>query len=182
LARSDHTHQVTGLTITDQVQGDVLYYNGAAWVRLPPGGAGQLLQTNGAAANPSWAVPIFGSWYQKAENLNALPQTTNGVGYLQKLLLTTPVLPAGDYLILWSCTLGNQIAQASSKARVMVDGVTTLSTIEPSGVQANWKEADAGQAVVTLTNAAHTITVDFARTSGGTATIQDARLTIYRVA
>ncbi len=36
-------------------QGDVLYYNGTAWVRLGAGTSGQYLKTNGASANPSWA-------------------------------------------------------------------------------------------------------------------------------
>ena len=36
-------------------QGDVLYYNGSAWVSLPHGTAGQTLKTGGHSANPSWA-------------------------------------------------------------------------------------------------------------------------------
>ena len=36
-------------------QGDILYYDGSAWKKLAPGTAGQLLQTGGAGANPSWA-------------------------------------------------------------------------------------------------------------------------------
>ncbi len=35
-------------------QGDIIYRNASAWVVLAPGTAGQLLQTGGAAANPSW--------------------------------------------------------------------------------------------------------------------------------
>jgi hypothetical protein len=37
-------------------QGDVIYHNGTDNVRLGNGTAGQLLQTGGAAANPSWAT------------------------------------------------------------------------------------------------------------------------------
>jgi len=42
------------------VQGDILYYNGTNLTRLGPGTAGQLLQTNGTGANPSWqtAIPL----------------------------------------------------------------------------------------------------------------------------
>jgi hypothetical protein len=36
-------------------QGDVLYHNGTAWVRLAAGTSGQFLKTNGAGANPAWA-------------------------------------------------------------------------------------------------------------------------------
>lgn len=37
-------------------QGDILYRNASAWVALPPGTAGQILQTAGAGANPAWAA------------------------------------------------------------------------------------------------------------------------------
>lgn len=36
------------------VHGDVLFYNGTDYVRLPPGTAGFVLQTQGAGADPSW--------------------------------------------------------------------------------------------------------------------------------
>lgn len=35
-------------------QGQILYRNGSAWVPLAPGTSGQVLQTGGAGANPSW--------------------------------------------------------------------------------------------------------------------------------
>lgn len=37
-------------------QGDIIYYNGTAWVRLAAGTSGYFLKTNGAGANPSWAA------------------------------------------------------------------------------------------------------------------------------
>lgn len=40
---------------TALVQGALLYRNASDMVSLPPGTAGQVLQTNGAGANPSWA-------------------------------------------------------------------------------------------------------------------------------
>ena len=42
------------LDTVGSVQGDVLYRNGSVWTVLPPGTAGQVLTTAGAAANPSW--------------------------------------------------------------------------------------------------------------------------------
>lgn len=56
--RSDGAVSFTGAG--SLVQGDILYYNGTNLTRLGPGTAGQLLQTNGAGANPSWqtAVPL----------------------------------------------------------------------------------------------------------------------------
>ncbi len=60
-ARSDHTHEVTGLKIASEAQGDVLYRNASGWVRLPAGTSGQHLRTNGTGANPSWETPSGGS-------------------------------------------------------------------------------------------------------------------------
>jgi len=42
------------LQISGQVQGDLLYFNGSDWIRLPAGSSGQHLRANGASANPSW--------------------------------------------------------------------------------------------------------------------------------
>jgi hypothetical protein len=47
----------TGTDITSiagLAQGDVLYYNGTAWVRLGAGTSGQVLTTQGSGANPQW--------------------------------------------------------------------------------------------------------------------------------
>ena len=43
------------ISISGQAQGDIMYYNGSAWVLLPTGTAGQVLTSGGAGANPSWA-------------------------------------------------------------------------------------------------------------------------------
>jgi hypothetical protein len=42
-------------------QGDLVYYNGTAWVALAPGTSGQFLETLGAGANPTWAAVSGGS-------------------------------------------------------------------------------------------------------------------------
>jgi hypothetical protein len=43
--------------IAGQTQGDLVYFDGAGWTRLPAGTPGQLLQTEGNAANPQWTTP-----------------------------------------------------------------------------------------------------------------------------
>jgi hypothetical protein len=50
---------ITELTGT---QGDVLYHNGTNWAKLGAGTAGQLLQTGGAGANPSWVSASGDPW------------------------------------------------------------------------------------------------------------------------
>lgn len=51
----------TGITVTSQAQGDVLYASSSsAFARLGAGTAGMFLKTLGASANPAWAyAPIF---------------------------------------------------------------------------------------------------------------------------
>lgn len=51
-------NSVTGAKIAlgSDAQGDLMYYNGTDWVRLPAGTTGQVLKTNGAAANPEWTT------------------------------------------------------------------------------------------------------------------------------
>ena len=48
---------IAGLT---DVQGDILYRNASQWTNLTAGIAGQLLQTGGAGANPSWVNAASG--------------------------------------------------------------------------------------------------------------------------
>lgn len=43
-------------TLGSPAQGDILYRNGSSWVYLAPGTNGQFLQTQGASANPQWAL------------------------------------------------------------------------------------------------------------------------------
>jgi hypothetical protein len=47
--------------IGSAAQGDVLYRGASVWARLGAGTSGQVLQTNGTGANPSWATPTGGS-------------------------------------------------------------------------------------------------------------------------
>jgi len=53
--------QFAGLTLS---RGDILFYNGSTIINLGPGTAGQLLQTNGVGADPTWtsaiALDVFG--------------------------------------------------------------------------------------------------------------------------
>jgi hypothetical protein len=52
----------TDLNITGQAQGTILYFDGTNWVVLPVGTAGQVLQTNGAGADPTWVTKTSGMW------------------------------------------------------------------------------------------------------------------------
>ena len=45
---------LSGVTLTSEAQGDVIYRGASAWNNLAAGTNGQALTTNGASANPAW--------------------------------------------------------------------------------------------------------------------------------
>lgn len=59
------TGAVSALGATDvldmlgSTQGNILYRNGSVWTVLAPGTSGQVLQSGGPAANPSWATGVL---------------------------------------------------------------------------------------------------------------------------
>ena len=48
-------------TTAAPAQGDILYYSGTTWVSLPAGNSGEVLITQGAAANPKWQAGGIGA-------------------------------------------------------------------------------------------------------------------------
>lgn len=65
-------------------QGDVIYYNGTAWVRLAAGTSGQYLQTLGTGANPAWAAVNTGMTL-----LSTLTTTSGSTATASGLTLTS---------------------------------------------------------------------------------------------
>lgn len=49
-------NELHDVDITGYAQGDILYRSSNVWTRLAAGTSGAVLQTNGAAANPSWST------------------------------------------------------------------------------------------------------------------------------
>ncbi len=64
-AGAGDTEELTFSEVLDFVgsaaQGDIIYRNATAWVRLGAGTSGHFLQTQGTGANPQWATPAGGS-------------------------------------------------------------------------------------------------------------------------
>lgn len=69
---ADNAVDGTKINLTSNANGDLMYYNGADWVRLAAGTTGQVLQANGAAA-PTW-VSGDGLFIR---NQNTADQTAN---------------------------------------------------------------------------------------------------------
>jgi hypothetical protein len=58
-------------------QGDILYRGAGAWSVLPPGSAGQLLESGGASANPSWGT-VSGSGINQLTGDITTPALSSG--------------------------------------------------------------------------------------------------------
>jgi len=64
---ADNAVNGTKIAMGSDAQGDILYYDGTNYVRLPAGTSGQFLQTQGPGANPQWADASGGDMVKLAE-------------------------------------------------------------------------------------------------------------------
>ena len=75
-------------------QGDIIYYDGSAWSRLAVGTSGHFLKTQGASANPTWALidqyadtRYFGGSFTRDTSLASGTQAVTGVGFQPKAVI-----------------------------------------------------------------------------------------------
>jgi hypothetical protein len=116
----------TKIAMGSDALGDILYYDGTNYTRLPAGTSGQLLKTNGTSANPQWVDSVSsGKVVQMiAEEERALlsgttimpldntiPQKTEGDEYLTATIAPTS---SSNYLLM-EVTLG-KLGHTSSNA------------------------------------------------------------------
>lgn len=82
-----------GIQIPSAAQGDIIYFDGTSWVRMPAGTSGQVLQTAGASAAPAWADRIT-QWLPRGPGSIACPDAPWVCGQInQNGGATTVVLP-----------------------------------------------------------------------------------------
>jgi len=140
----------------------------------------------GTATVSDWVTVVtglFGANDQYAESEGT--STTTSTTYQQKLRLTTPSIPAGDYRISYSYEVRNDAGDKERDVQVEVDDTTQIAEDRSStNIVASGSGflPTAGFKVLTLTAAVHNIDIDFRSTAaGGTAEIRRARLHIWRV-
>ena len=123
---------VNDLTIAGEAQGDILYFNGANWVRLAAGTSGQLLQTQGAGANPIWVdeglLKVTGNDTTPGYLFDKLITATTGVAF-------TEVNDAGDedlrLDIDTASTTGQGLIELATQAEVDA-GASALLAVTPA--------------------------------------------------
>jgi hypothetical protein len=132
------------------VQGDILFRSATAWTRLAPGTSGQVLRTNGAGANPSWAT-ASASPYTLLGTIN----TTSGTSQSLTGLTLTP------YKFLRFVFNG---VSGTAQINISIDGVLIAVTADAAGAVRGGVEIDLANGVL-LYNAALSSAATSYRTS-----------------
>ena len=122
-------------------QGDILYYNGTDWVRLGAGTSGQVLQTGGTGANPSWVDASSGYVIQEKVNeyygtveQSITTTTPQWLGSLNSAFQTassvtiTPTSASNKMEIYFQCAMGSDNYGAISLWRSIGGGSYTQLT------------------------------------------------------
>lgn len=143
--------------------------------------AGQVMQANGAGLwNLVSVVTGVAAELNKASA--AVLSTTVGTTPVQKLLLTTTNLPAGDYILFWSYTTVGSNNNTQVSSRVRKDDTTDLFTITSKASVAGSEFGNAGHNVQLALTGVHTFSVDYWRAAGsGSAGIKDVLLTLWLI-
>lgn len=137
--------------IASPVQGDIAYFNGTAWARLAAGTANQALLTQGAGANPIWAIPEAftittvgggGSVLQDATNSESTSNTTP----TKVKTLTCNV--AGRYTFNCLLQIANSLATANAALYKNGTQVATTSTTNSSATRLSFGDFQAAVADV----------------------------------
>jgi len=128
--------------------------------------------------------PLFGTEYQFEED--ATLSTTTSTTFQNKLTLTTPSIPAGDYRVsvYYNWGLSGGSPNADFRCQVELDGSTIIFShqAEPKDTGTDQLNGFSGFDNVTLIAGSHIFNLEYATTSVmRLARIQNARLEIFRV-
>jgi hypothetical protein len=125
----------------------------------------------------------WGNNFQEAQSLGV--SSTTSLGGVVKLNLTTPTIPAGDYIISWYSEMASDNSAGRTEGRLDVDGAQQESVETPLMAVANAYTTFGGVIKRTLTNAVHTVDIRFRPRSTGigtdTARIRSAHIQIWRI-
>lgn len=124
------------------------------------------------------AGAVFGTEYEESES--DAESNTSSSTFQDKLTLVTATVPAGDYHIGFYAEIANSSAEDTTEVRCTVDAVEVAQMENETKDNDNFVSFG-GFKISTLTNAAHTLKIQFRRGTSGTAAIRRARIEIWRV-
>lgn len=141
---------------------------------------GKWEQGKGSSTPLTFAVvDLFGSEYQFESD--ETESTTTDMTFVNKLTLTTPSIPAGNYRGSITCAITNDTNNKVVTIETVLDGNNVN--------ESSFSPRNGGDFIVktvfsndTITSGAHTLDLNFkAGGTGGTAKIKNARIEIFRV-
>lgn len=136
---------ITELTGT---QGDILYHNGTSWVKLAAGTSGQVLQTNGTGANPSWASASDPSGYTYV--IKSANQDVVNAGLTNDTSLLFTVAANGYYMV----TMDLTIAGSDATGDFQMDFNVSSGTMKGLGIAQCYTTIEVQQQLVIRADAA----------------------------
>lgn len=126
------------------------------------------------------AAIIWGSHYQSVTS-SGQSQTTSTT-FQQKLRLTTTSLPAGEYIVHFSATVGNTNNDKEFGARFQINDTTTLGELDvkiKEGVTGNGPRLTFSGMRIVIISGVNNFDIDY-RAGSNTATIEDATIVLWR--
>ncbi len=141
------------LDVLGTTQGDIVYRNASAWVVLPPGSAGQVLQSGGAAANPSWTSS---SYVLNSAKVDAAFGSTQGDILYRNATVWTVLAPGTSGQLLQSGGAGGNLSWVSAASGFVLNsaavdaafGATAGGVLVRGSSWANSGAGSAGQVLV----------------------------------
>jgi hypothetical protein len=131
-----------------------------------------LVKTSVAETIPGSLV-TFGSYFNSVSSLNV--STYTGTTFVQKLVLTTVLIPTGFYYI----GVTYQTTTQHLSTQVIVDGSTTIYTKNLHLSSAT--DVGNGFSVIKLSQGVHIVSLMYAAGDGSTINISNAQLVMWRV-
>jgi hypothetical protein len=177
-------------SISGLAQGDILYYNGTAWVRLGAGTSGQVLQTNGASANPSWADASSGLLLATYHSVDTSTRSTTNTSSYTKASNTldialTPASTSSKIHLLWVGQMNNNTASRRTHFSFFRDSTNLAdptSTQEISGAYSAEMPASVQYLDTPNTTSSITYSVQIKANAGDEAGIKYSRFHIWEYA
>ena len=167
-------------------QGDILYRDGSGLQRLGAGTSGQVLQTGGTGANPSWTDAGGGHLLAFYNDVDQTNETTSSTTYVttNSSITLTPASTSSRFFILLTFQAGNDTNARRSFYRIFYGG-SELATSAMNHEFSSWStENPSALSVYHHPNTTSSITYDirFKGNAGDTANINYKNLSIWEFA
>lgn len=133
----------TKIALGSDAQGDVMYYNGTDWARLPAGTSGYFLKTQGTNANPMWDQAAWAGTESAAANgyvtfPSGIKLEWGSSASIAANSNETVTFPSAYTTAVYSITV-----TATGTANNTTTGITAVNTVSTTGFTINNGDDDA---------------------------------------